>query len=891
MNGRTKKAVSAVHKAFYDLLMKNKYDSISVKDIVSAANVGRTTFYKYFSTKEQLLNSMMEEFCIPMFESAHKSCVDNLYANKAEMAERFCCHLFKEAEIRMNNIKPVWASPNFSVVSGCFEKHLCQYITKGFTDEGDETVFLLVKYIAAAFVEALVWRLGSAENTDYKEVYNRYRKLTGALGKNPVNNERRVTTNRSNEDIAKKFKDYINALEFLSRTTDDFLYLYDIPNREVRFFGNISKDYPLSIDERGVNPIDDFINIIYPVDSPEFKKEINYLEEGITDTHDVNFRVINRKKKIVWMSSRGKVIYDEYNKPYVLIGRMSEEALRHLFNPITGLFNKVKLKEDLKRDFGIADSGYLMLLEICDLAAVNLSYGRQYGDGILKDLSVMMENYNKVDKVYHVDTGVFAVLLNNGTEKDASDLFNSIKASIQNKCMISAGVVPMNSALYIDETGMIDSVKLTLAKAKANGESVLEFFSPEQIKQSIYNVELLDELQSSIDNDYEGFSVQYQPQLVSGSYKLYGAESLMRYNSKRRGPISPMEFIPVLEQSGLINNVGLWILEQAVVTCKKWQKYMPDFHISVNFSTVQFKDPAIYDKIMHILDKHNLSGSSLSVEITESIPFSELGRFNTISRQLKNDGIQISIDDFGTGYSNLAYLKDFDIDEIKIDRMFVKGIEEDTYNYNLISNTVEFAKANSIRICCEGVETPKELTVLEALSSDLFQGYLFDRPCDPVDFEEIYFDKTNIKYTNRLNLIKELYEYKERKGFVRFNPKEILRDTGVGLWIIRINPETAERELHVDETMETLLGIDKKYLPDECYNYWFDRIQKDFVEYVSVNVRMMAESTNGVQIEYKWQHPEKGEVTMRSTGKRGRDSDGMVVIEGYHRIFTGLDVV
>ena len=502
-----------------------------------------------------------------------------------------------------------------------------------------------------------------------------------------------------------------------------------------------------------------------------------------------------------------------------------------------------------------------------------------------------MEEHSDVRNVYHIDNGIFALVLSADNEDGVKSAFEYIKGGMHNTCNLIAGAVPMDNALYIDEIGMIDSVKLTLAKAKENNESEVEFFSPEEIKNSIYSVELLDELKSSIENGFEGFSVNYQPQLLSGNYRLYGAESLMRYNSKSTGPVSPFQFIPLLEQSGLINEVGMWILEQSIITCKKWQKYMPNFHISVNFSTVQFRDNAICDKILNLLEKHKVSGQSLSIEITESIPFSELGRFNTISKQLKNEGIQISIDDFGTGYSNLIYLKDFDIDEIKIDRMFIKGIEENTYNYNLISNTIEFAKANSIRICCEGVETVNELTVLETLSSDLFQGYLFERPCTPEDFEQIYFDKDNIKYKTQLNLIKEIYEYKERKGFVRFNPIDILRDTGVGLWILRINPQTGKKELHVDETMENLLGIDKKYFPEECYDYWYDRISSKYVDYVSDNFELMTEKTNGVQLEYKWLHPEKGEVTVRSTGRRGKDIDGMIVIEGYHRIFTEIEEV
>jgi len=894
MNRRSQKTIDAIYNAFFGLLKEKEYDRITVKDIVESAYVGRTTFYEYFSTKDVLFDNMIYSGSIGFFENAHIETQKLLCADEKEKIERFFYFLLKKITSDFNFLYETVNSPNAEYYVACFEKHLCHYIIEHFCLRVDEGFRFSIKYVVSAFCEVITWFGHSKDIIDFEQVYRKFKNMAAhVLKKSNSSNERDeqfIVKNAANP-IKSQFEEYINVLQILSRTTDDFLYMYDIINREIWFFGDIGEYYPIILDERGVAHIDDFFKIVYHADVQNCRKEISYLEDCITDNHDINFRMVNRKKKIVWLSDRGKVIYDENKKPCVMIGRLSEEALRHLFNPITGLFNKVKLKEDLQKLFPDMDKGYLMFIEVEDLTAINLSYGRKRGEEILKNLSASMEANQYVNRVYHVDSAVFALVLDTPNEEQTTKVYEDIKESTLNNCAVVAGVVPMDNALYIDETGMIDSVKLTLAKAKENSETGLEFFSPEEIKHSIYSVELLDELKTAIDNDFEGFSVQYQPQLLSGNYKLYGAEALMRYNSKRGGPVSPLEFIPVLEQSGLINDVGMWILEQAVITCKKWQKYMPSFHISVNFSTVQFRDYGVFDKILCILEKHGLSGHSLSVEITESIPFSELGRFNTISKQLKNEGIQISIDDFGTGYSNLAYLKDFDIDEIKIDRMFVRGIEEDTYNYNLISNTVEFAKANSIRVCCEGVETLKELTVLESLSADLFQGFLFERPCTPENFEQTYFDKNNIKYKNRLDLIKEIYEYKERKGFVRFNTKDILRDTGVGLWIIRINPANGERELHADETMEAILGAEKKFLPNECYNYWYNRISPDFVEYVSKNLDLMKEKTNGVQLEYKWNHPQLGDVTVRSTGRRGKDSDGMIVLEGYHRIFTDIEEV
>jgi hypothetical protein len=297
------------------------------------------------------------------------------------------------------------------------------------------------------------------------------------------------------------------------------------------------------------------------------------------------------------------------------------------------------------------------------------------------------------------------------------------------------------------------------------------------------------------------------------------------------------------------------------------------------------------DKIVSILNKTDMPGSALTIEITESIPLNEADRFGTIISRLKQEGIQIAIDDFGTGYSNIGYLKKLDIDEIKIDRMFVSNIAEDTYNYKLISNTMEFAKMNEIRVCCEGVETSKELMVLESISPDILQGYLFDKPCEVKEFEEVYIDKDNEKYKTRLKFIHQLYEYKENLGVVRFDPTDILRETNMGLWVIRYNSSKGCSELFVDETMERILGLDKIYTSRETYDFWFNRIADEDKEYVSQSMKTMAELDKVVQLRYKWNHPTLGTVEVRSSGRRIEDADGLIVLEGYHRIFSNIEEV
>ena len=223
-----------------------------------------------------------------------------------------------------------------------------------------------------------------------------------------------------------------------------------------------------------------------------------------------------------------------------------------------------------------------------------------------------------------------------------------------------------------------------------------------------------------------------------------------------------------------------------------------------------------------------------------------------------------------------------------LDRVFVSGVEKNTYNHNLISNVIEFAKGNAIRTCLEGVESTKELVILEMLLPDVIQGYLFDKPNPPDVIERTYIDSTAKEYKQRTDFVNKLYEYKEKMGIVHFDPKDILRENEVGLWKLRINSAENHYEFHIDDTMEKTLAIDKKYTPKECYDYWYSNIHPDYYSYVEENLNKIINSDTAAQIEFVWKHEKLGDVMVRLSGKRVSSLDGMVVLEGYHRIITDV---
>ena len=285
-----------------------------------------------------------------------------------------------------------------------------------------------------------------------------------------------------------------------------------------------------------------------------------------------------------------------------------------------------------------------------------------------------------------------------------------------------------------DSDLLVHYARSSLNVAKLDGKNQLLFFNPEDYERRLAAIELQTELDAAVKNGFSGFSLLYQPQVRSETFALSGAEALIRFHSPRRGMVPPSEFIPILERSGLIIPVGQWVLHTALAQCRVWRQKLPSFRVSVNMSYVQLRRPEIQAEVLSELRESGLPGSALTIEVTEGMELQEYGYLNTIFNAWKKEGVEISVDDFGTGYSSLGWLKKLAIDQIKIDRCFVSGIQHSAYNMRLLSNIVEVATSGFLRVCCEGVETSDELAVLEPLQPALYQGFFFSEPILPEAF-------------------------------------------------------------------------------------------------------------------------------------------------------------
>jgi EAL domain-containing protein (putative c-di-GMP-specific phosphodiesterase class I) len=275
---------------------------------------------------------------------------------------------------------------------------------------------------------------------------------------------------------------------------------------------------------------------------------------------------------------------------------------------------------------------------------------------------------------------------------------------------------------------LLRSADIAMHEAKSRGKAQCALYSSGMDARAKQRLRHESELRRAFE--HSELSVYYQPLVNIRGGGIYGFEALLRWIHPKRGVISPGEFIPLAEETGLIVPIGRWVLEQACQQVRVWHAREPQrpLLLSVNLSPRQFKNPLLVDEISQCLKTTGFPPYQLQLEITESTGFEEMASANATLWRLKDLGVRIALDDFGTGYSALGYLKHYPVDTIKLDRSFVQGLGHNSQDTAIIHAVVAFARALSLSITAEGIETAEQLDHLNRLGCEYGQGYYFARP-------------------------------------------------------------------------------------------------------------------------------------------------------------------
>ncbi|AZE56354.1 Sensory box/GGDEF family protein [Pseudomonas synxantha] len=470
--------------------------------------------------------------------------------------------------------------------------------------------------------------------------------------------------------------------------------------------------------------------------------------------------------EMLWHNKRGEVLAVEVSvepitlneTPCLLLTardvsllKNAQAQIRHLayHDPLTNLPNRALLMDRLSQQIALLKRhnlrGALLFLDLDHFKHINDSLGHPVGDTVLKIVTARLEaSVRMEDTVARLGGDEFVVLLS-GLEGSRQAVSSQVQAladtlrELLSEPMFLDGhrlqVTPSIGVALIPDHGstpadLLKRADIALYRAKDSGRNTTQMFHNSMQKTASERLRMETDLRLALSRGE--FSVHYQPQVDARGNRIVGAEALVRWQHPQLGAQSPTEFIKVLEDSGLILEVGTWILDEA---CGAFAQLIADglvdplnFSLCVNISPRQFRQNDFVERVERSLEQHQLPFSLLKLEITEGIVIQNLDDTVAKMRRLKKLGVSFAMDDFGTGYSSLTYLKRLPVDALKIDQSFVRDATHDPNDAEIIRAIVAMARSLNLEVIAEGVETPEQLAFLQQLGCHLFQGYLHSRP-------------------------------------------------------------------------------------------------------------------------------------------------------------------
>jgi diguanylate cyclase (GGDEF)-like protein len=450
---------------------------------------------------------------------------------------------------------------------------------------------------------------------------------------------------------------------------------------------------------------------------------------------------------MLWMTGRSDRILREQEAERVA----GEERIRYqaYHDPLTGLPNRTSfvehLEEAIRRSKRFGWSLGLMFLDLDRFKRVNDSLGHEAGDELLRIAAGRLQGcIRESDMLFRMGGDEFTVLLENvkGAEEAAAvavRMSQAVAEPIELRHHELAATVSIGIALYPkdDQTGerLVESADTAMYRAKDLGRNRYAFFTQEMNDRVESQLVLEAGLQRAVRNDE--FVLHYQPRVAAATRRVVGVEALLRWQHPERGLVPPNEFIPLLEESGLIVPVGARVLESACRQNKAWQDAgLPPMRVSVNISSRQFRTGSLEETVREALRASGLAPEWLEIELTESLLVENSEHAVAVMERLKAIGVAISIDDFGTGYSSLGYLKRFPIDSLKIDRSFVKDLRTSATDAAIVDAISALAHSLGLGLVAEGVEEAGQAEFLRARYCTEMQGYLFGRPVPPEEMAD-----------------------------------------------------------------------------------------------------------------------------------------------------------
>ena len=513
--------------------------------------------------------------------------------------------------------------------------------------------------------------------------------------------------------------------------------------------------------EVGSKP-EDWFQRVHPDDSPQMLRQIEVARTGDSTSFNFQYRLRHKDGTYRWMLCRGMVVRDKAGQATRLTGSHSDVTVEMVTDPLTRLPNRLLLVDRVThsidrarryRAFHFA----LLLIDLGRPVSPGRRAGKGVGDPLLTAVARRLETCLRIpetmpslrhnDLVARMDGDHFAILLDGLKEiTHAKVVADRILAEILNPFALSGREVRLSASIgiaisatgYTKADDVLHDAETALHRAQVLGGSHCEVFDTAILKSEQAELQLEADFEAALQR--REFELFYQPIVSLTSNEVLGFEALVRWRHPVIGMIPPVDFIPIAERNGFIVPLGNWILREACLRLSAWETELPlskNVSMSVNLSSVQWNDAALVDQIGEALRDSGLESRRLVLELTEGVAMANPTAVTTLLMRLRAMGVRISIDDFGTGYSSLAYLRQFPIDTLKIDRYFVRGMVTNKDTAEIVASVIGMSQQLGLHVVAEGIEHEDQLARLRALNCEAGQGDLFAKPLDVDEAAEL----------------------------------------------------------------------------------------------------------------------------------------------------------
>lgn len=492
-------------------------------------------------------------------------------------------------------------------------------------------------------------------------------------------------------------------------------------------------------------------------------REVLFIENQKLERQSIEVKL---RDKHICVEVEVNIVYDAVGSPTDKIVRFKDvtklasqnDELTYLayYDVLTGLYNRnyfVRLVGDFIRKAEKNNTTVaIMFMDFDDFRKINDSMGIIVGDELVQVFGQFLaELMGENLVVSHFNSDIYCIgIYDPCGARSVDTIYKTIRERIKQPFKLSGGqeifiTLTVGVAEYPEAaTGtleLINCAEIVMFKAKSMGKDKVQYYDGTILDEFMKNVTIENQLKTAVFQ--QNFTMYYQPQFRTTDRKLRGVEALIRWKDDNGKMISPAVFIPIAEKNGTIVPIGTWVIEESLQAYAEWKrKYHYPLIMSLNISAIQYKQPDFIEKVLHLMEKYDVSPSEIELEITESVlidDFTEITEKLTILRDI---GIKISLDDFGTGYSSLSYLKGLPIDTLKIDKSFIDTVITDENTRIITESIIYMVKKLGYETIAEGVETEEQYRYLHEIDCDNIQGYLLGKPMPSDKIESLLADMT-----------------------------------------------------------------------------------------------------------------------------------------------------